>query len=107
MTEREKFRKHVIEIAGNPDFIHHDWFVEHHLLVLERICFELCDIYSEADRDVVQMLVWLHDYGKIINHADEYNETRRSGKAKLREMGFSESYASMLLGYVDIIDSKV
>ncbi len=59
------FRKHVIKASQRKSFIHHRWFVEYHLLLVEKIAKELCQLYPKANKDIVLTLVWLHDYGKI------------------------------------------
>ena len=76
----EAFKAHVTESAANPDFVHHVWFVEWHLKVVEKIALELLDHYPDADRDLVLVMVWLHDYGKTINFADQYRTTLVEGR---------------------------
>jgi hypothetical protein len=103
----KNFRKQVVIAAQNPNFIHHQWYVKYHLEIVEKISLELCDHYPNADRDLVILLVWLHDYGKMINSIDPHQATLTYGKAKLLKLGFSPPLVEKVISFIDLFDKKI
>ncbi len=103
----KKFREQVITAAQNPNFIHHKWYVKYHLEIVEKISLELCEHYRDANRDLVVLLVWLHDYGKMIDHNDQHQATLTHGKTKLLELGFSPPLVEKVIFLIDLFDKKI
>lgn len=102
----DSFIMHVKSAAKNPTFTHHSWFVKYHLEVVEKIALELCRTYPNADKNIVLLLVWLHDYGKIIDFKNQYKATLTQGKNKLQELGFPDDLVNKLIAYIEVFDKK-
>jgi len=103
----QDFKLHVIKIANNNSFIHYSWFVKYHLEIVEKIALELCKKYPQANKNLVLLLVWLHDYGKIVDFKNQHKATTTEGKRKLLKIGFAAEYVEKVIAYVNIIDSKI
>lgn len=107
-----KFKEHVIKESANPDFVHHQWFIKWHLKIVECLVNELCDIYTEADRNICLLLVWLHDYGKILaqtpeNFSNGSALTISEGRRKLSELGFADAIIDKSLDYYQLMERKM
>lgn len=103
----EAFKQHVIEVSKNPDFLHHKWFIKYHLEIVEQIASELCDIYPDANRDLVMTMVWLHDYGKILDVRREDELTTHEGTKKLLEVWFPQDFVTKVIGYTEIMNQSL
>jgi hypothetical protein len=103
----EAFKSHVAQAAANPSFVHHFWFVEWHLEIVEKIAYELLEHYPQIDKDLITVMVWMHDYGKTINFNDQYHTTQTEGRKKLTELGFEQDFIEKVLGFVEIMDKKM
>ena len=107
-TLTRKIREHVIELSNTTaSFIHTRWFVKYHLEIVEQIALELCDRYPAADRDLVTVMVWMHDYGKIIDFDNQSTVTLEKGEEKLREFGFPEDYTEKIIRSIGILEQKL
>ena len=108
MHEKIEAFKQLVKVASsNPDFIHHEWFVEWHLQIVEKIALELLGKYPEADRDLVLVMVWLHDYGKIIDFDNQYERTMSDGIVALVTCGFDEEFAQRAVDNIAHMDRKM
>ena len=107
MTEPIQKLKEIVRVNNtNPDFTYHEWMFEHHLEIVHRIAIELCDIYTEADREVVEALVWFHDYGKSIDEENEREVTLTKGPEVMLECGFAPDFISKVLEYWELMEQK-
>ncbi len=100
------FKAEVKKAADNPEFVHHKWFVKYHLEIVDRIAKGLLEFYPEADVDLVEVLVWLHDYGKILDfdHQDEVVLT--AGRKKLNFLGFKQDFVDQAIKYAELMDKS-
>ncbi len=101
------FKQHVREIAANPNFVHHKWFVKWHLEIVDRIANELRELHPEANPDLVEVMVWLHDYGKILDWDRQHERNLLDkGRDKLIELGLSKDFANKAADYIEMHDKS-
>jgi hypothetical protein len=101
-----KFKSIVIENFSRKDFTYHEWMVEYHLKIVEKITMELCDIYTKADRDIVQALVWFHDFGKPLDEKNERAVTLTEGPKVMLECGFSQEFINKVVECWQLMEKK-
>jgi hypothetical protein len=100
-----QLRDDIIEASSRPGFLHHQWYVKYHLEIVARIAEELSDAHPDANRDFVRALVWIHDYGKTIAFAGQYQLTHIEGRRLLDKIGFPSHFSSRLLEFAGMLDS--
>jgi len=105
----DTFKAHVREASANPAFNHHVWFVKWHLEIVERIALELSEYYPEADRDLLEVMAWLHDYGKILDYDNPKQKqlTLSEGRKKLLELGFAPDFVERAIANIDLLDQHM
>ncbi|AFZ03256.1 HD domain-containing protein [Calothrix sp. PCC 6303] len=100
----DRVRSEIVKMAQDPHFIHHKWYVKHHLKIVEQISLELCQIYQDADQDLVLLLVWMHDYGKITNQSA--TKSKVTGESFLIDEGVGIELAQQVMNNIEVIDRK-
>jgi len=100
-------RAFIADKASNPEFVHHKWFIEWHLELVETLSKDMMKYYPEADETTLIVLSWMHDYGKIVDFANQYDlKYIDEGKQVLKELGFDENFAEMISESVKRFDKK-
>jgi hypothetical protein len=100
-------REKLVGAYSRGNFIHHEWYVRYHMEIVEKIADELTGIYPDADRDLVSVLVWLHDYGKTIDPHNQHQLTLTEGRATLTAIGFDDAFTDRVVHYLDLVDKKL
>lgn len=105
----QKLESILEKAAANKSFVHHSWFYAWHLQIVVRMAHELCQMYPAANRDLVTVMAWMHDYGKmLVGTGDEqYDATTEAGERLLQSIGFDVSFAKQVVSYIQIMDSKM
>jgi hypothetical protein len=49
-------------------------------------------------------MVWLHDYGKILDFENQYSMTLSAGREKLTELGFSSEFVDAAISGIGTLD---
>lgn len=98
-----KIKTEIAKASRDPRFVHHGWFLKYHLEIVEKIALELCEVYEQANRELVLALVWLHDYDKICHP----KKISKEGKRELLEMGFDKKFVAKIVKYIDLLDKSM
>ena len=99
-------RRKVIERSGDKRFVHHRWFVKYHLEIVERIARELCARYPTADTGLVDALVWLHDYEKIVDFDNQYNMQLEATATLMQRVGYAPHAVQQMCGMINRYNAK-
>lgn len=102
----QNFKQIVKTNFSRLDFEYHEWMIDYHLNIVERIALEICDKYPNADRDLVQTLVWFHDFGKPLSEERERELTLSEGPKVLRECGFDDEFIQKVVEYWTLMEKK-
>lgn len=104
----ERLKKEIIKLSEGKEFIHNEWFIKFHLEIVERIVEDLIESYPEADEDICRILVWVHDYPKIIDYDNEHaNDNIQKVKDFLISLDFDKEIAETVLKYLTIFERKM
>jgi len=103
----DQLKAFVTEKAGNPNFVHHKWFVKWHLEIVEMLTRDMMKYYPEADEATLIALGWMHDYGKIVDYDTQYDHRHiEEGRRVMIELGFDEAFATTVAESVKLFDKK-
>jgi len=102
----EKFKEIAIRNFSKEDFVYHEWIVKYHIEIVEKIALELCDIYKEADRNIVRVLVWFHDFGKPLDENNERTMTLKEGTKALLNCGFDQEFIDKVVYLWEFMEKK-
>jgi len=82
--------------ASDPSFKHHEWYIEHHLDYVMAIAHSLKPTAQPDEIEVINHMVWMHDYPKMLGDNDNF-ELVRDLVAKHK----GQEYADELVGFID------
>ncbi len=102
----QSLKDRVVQAVALQTFVHHDWYVRFHLEIVETIALELCDLYSEANRQKVHDLVWLHDVEKIVDVSKKDDTALTATRSLMAELGYSADYIDELSADINTINAK-
>lgn len=100
-----KIREIVDLKCSDSMFKHHKWFFKYHIEIVLQISKELCKYYKKVNQDIIEVLVYLHDYGKILGSSHPDETTLVESKRILNELSFDQKDIEIILDYLNQIDS--
>ncbi len=105
----QQLREHITRLCANESFRHHQWFAQWHLALVERISLECAEkFYPEADKTIMSLMAWLHDYGKIVDQANEFDHKYINEIVDIvKQHGYDASVVKTVSENVLTLDEKV
>ena len=111
MTEKNKWGKIEVEMsprkknpghdpieaearraASDPSFVHHEWYIEHHLDYVMAIAKSIVNSDEPEDQQLIHDMVWMHDYPKMMGDKENFELVR-----ELVSQHRSERYTERLM----------
>ena len=89
--------------ANDPSFKHHKWYVKHHLDYVRIIAHSLVDDDEPYPPQMIDDLVWMHDYPKMMGDKDNF-ELVRELVSKHRSQNDTK-YLMKILQYMEELKS--
>lgn len=93
--------------CDNSEFIHHKWYFKYHLEIVDKISKELCEIYKDADKEIVDSMVWLHDIGKIVPNTNQEETIIEYVPKLLKELNYDLKHIKKVLEYILLLEKKM
>ncbi len=92
----------IKEGIANKTFLHNEWYLQHHLEVVLFLAKEFAKHENVEFTPIMELLAWMHDYGKIFGCNKEYNNYR----AFLLENGIDSEVSKKIVKWISEIDAK-
>mgnify|MGYP000931649644 FL=1 len=103
----QKLREYITEKSASESFVHYKWFAKWHLSIVEHIAEQLLSHYPDADPEIVRVMTWMHDYGKIVDFDNQYDHKYvEDGKNVLIGLGFDVQFAESVAENIKTLDKK-
>ena len=92
----------IKEGIGNKKFIHNEWYLQHHIEVVLSLSKEFSKHENVEFTPTMELLVWMHDYGKIFGCNKDYNNYL----SFLLKNGIDNKVSKKIVERISEIDSK-
>jgi hypothetical protein len=103
----KRLKDHVVNVSSDEDFVHHKWFIKYHLEIVHAISMELSEIYDKSDPELIEVMVWLHDYGKILDYNNQEEMLFKEGRKLLENLEFNDEFINKVMGYLQLFEKKM
>ena len=65
-----------LRAATDPSFVHHEWYVKHHLDYVMAIAKAIVKSDEPEDQQLIEDMVWMHDYPKMLGDKENFELVR-------------------------------